>query len=50
MASPGLPSLVSDPQARWRMEPTGIVVERSETFQARSARTTGDLLLAKPLR
>jgi hypothetical protein len=28
------------------VEPTGIAVERSETFRARSARTTGDLLPA----
>ncbi len=28
------------------MEPIGIAVERSETFRARSARTTDDLLVA----
>jgi len=35
---------------RKQVEPNGIVVERSETLRARSARTTGDFLLAKPLR
>jgi hypothetical protein len=35
---------------RREWEPTRIVVERSETFQTRSARTTPDLPLAKPLR
>lgn len=29
------------------MEPIGIAVERSETFRARSGRTTDDLLVAK---